>query len=74
MCEVPQHFAYLYNHADFAGQDMIVVGTDEMLRNKQTWVSTYFARLEPLEPVQLYREGVPVKTLRLFRGVSFNGL
>jgi 4-amino-4-deoxy-L-arabinose transferase-like glycosyltransferase len=72
ICEVPQHFDYLYNQADFAGRDMIVVGTDEMLRNKHTWISKYFERLEPLEPVQLYRGEAAVKTLRLFRGVSFH--
>jgi 4-amino-4-deoxy-L-arabinose transferase-like glycosyltransferase len=74
ICSVPQHFAYMYNHADFVGRDMIVVGSDEMLRYKQAWISKYFARLEPLEPVHLYRGGAAVKTLTLFRGVSFRGI
>jgi 4-amino-4-deoxy-L-arabinose transferase-like glycosyltransferase len=74
VCAVPQHFAYLSNQADFAGRDMIVVGTDAMLHDKYTWFSKRFVRLEPLDPVQLYRGRAPVMTLRLFRGVGFSGL
>jgi 4-amino-4-deoxy-L-arabinose transferase-like glycosyltransferase len=73
LCPVPQHFAYLLDPRQFVGADVLVVGTEAMLREQIDAVSSRFERMTPLEPVILHRNGEPVETLMLYRGVGYKG-
>jgi 4-amino-4-deoxy-L-arabinose transferase-like glycosyltransferase len=74
LCLVQQHYigrANLYDPARFAGADMILVGTEEMLRTQIDVIGQHFENMTPLEPVILHRGGEPVETLAIYRGTGY---
>ncbi|MEO8652224.1 MAG: glycosyltransferase family 39 protein [Hyphomicrobiaceae bacterium] len=70
VCQIPQHFPYVHHPAQFAGRNMIIV-EDKLTNRKQRWLARHFARLEPLDSVNLHRAGAIVKTLKLYHGIDF---
>jgi 4-amino-4-deoxy-L-arabinose transferase-like glycosyltransferase len=71
--EDPQQFIYLHDSAQFIGRDIIVLGTEQFIAPRMQRLAANFERLERLQPVVLHRNGQPVVTLELFRGVGFKG-
>ena len=71
LCANPQQFAYRYDQTQFAGRDVIVI-----VPRGQGWmwdaVGRYFDALEPLDPVEIRRNGDTVMTLDLRLGKNLH--
>jgi len=69
LCANPQEFRFLHNSADYAGQDVLVIGANRGPHSQG--LARWFDRIEPLAPIALHRAGATAMELSVFRGIGF---
>lgn len=67
LCREPHHFPFINPPARYAGRDVLLVGSPNLIDRNRAALAKNFNTLTPLPDLVLTRHGLPVLTLRLLR-------